>query len=29
LPQATDEVAAAIDMSALKTAMHGRTHDNI
>jgi 4-alpha-glucanotransferase len=29
LPQAIDEIAAAIDMSALKTAMHGRTHANI
>jgi 4-alpha-glucanotransferase len=29
LPQAIDEIAAAIDSSALKTAMHGRTHRNI
>jgi 4-alpha-glucanotransferase len=29
LPQAIDEIAAAIDVSALKTAMHGRTHGNI
>jgi len=29
LPQAIEEIAAAIDMSALKTAMHGRTHGDV
>ncbi len=29
LPQAIDQIAAAIDISALKTAMHGRTHGDI